>query len=323
MLKQALKPRWIGLLLVALALVSGFVMLSMWQLNSSTLGRVNADPAKDRVRPYTEVLKANEPLIQTQVDTVVEAEGTYVQGSSYLIENRLENGAHGYWIVSEFVPKDAQKVSIDGKQTQRAIAVARAWSRTTEIPQEPQGTVKIAGRVVSNEPAVASQSRHDEDAANPRTLASTSTAQLTNLWERPLYSSILTVAAEVPASQSLPVTAEKTIDESSTIIGQNQDLTPVRVAQVEDHDINWLNIFYSLEWLVFAGFALYLWWRMLKDSLDKESDPAQYFEYTGEYFIDEETGRAYYFDPADQQYYFFDTVPDMPSSTTTSRPTAQ
>ncbi len=322
MLKQALKPRWIGLLLVALALASGFVLLSMWQLNSSTLGRVNADPAKDRVRPYTEVMKANEPLMQTQVDTVVEAEGSYIQGSSYLVENRLENGERGFWVVSEFVPDDAQKVTVAGKETTRAIAVARAWSRTSDIPEEPEGTVKIAGRVVSNEAAVPSQARHDEDAAAPRTLASTNTAHLTNLWERPLYSSILTVAAEVPAGKSLPTTADSTIDENSTIIGQNQDLVPVRAAQVEDHDINWLNIFYSLEWLVFAGFALYLWGRMLKDSLEKEHDPAQYFEYTGEYFIDEETGRAYYWDPADQQYYFFDEVPDAPSPTTSSRTNA-
>ena len=29
--------------------------------------------------------------------------------------------------------------------------------------------------------------------------------------------------------------------------------------------INWLNLFYAAEWVVFAGFALFIWWRLVKD----------------------------------------------------------
>ena len=34
----------------------------------------------------------------------------------------------------------------------------------------------------------------------------------------------------------------------------------------------WLNIFYALEWIVFAGFAVYFWWRLVRDALERERE---------------------------------------------------
>ena len=36
--------------------------------------------------------------------------------------------------------------------------------------------------------------------------------------------------------------------------------------------LNWLNLFYALEWALFAGFAIYLWYRLVKDEVEKEND---------------------------------------------------
>lgn len=305
MIKQAFTLRWLGFLALILMLVTGFVMLSAWQLNASFSGRVTADPAKDKVRHYSQVLEANAPLTASKADTVVEARGRYVPGSSYLVAHHFDGNEQGYWVVSQFVPNDGQKVELKSGEQTRSIALARAWVPKAEnLPPEPQGTVTVAGRVVGNEAPVYSKKTEGE-----RVLGSAASAYLSNLWDAPLYSAILTVAAEVPQGQELPLTAEQTIAENATIIGGSEDIRPVRPHQVENTSFNWLNIFYSLEWIVFAGFALYLWWRMLKDSVHKAEDPAQYFEYEGEYFLDEESGRYYYWDPADQQYYFFDEVP--------------
>ena len=38
----------------------------------------------------------------------------------------------------------------------------------------------------------------------------------------------------------------------------------------EGSDVNWLNIFYAIEWAVFAGFAFYLWYRLARDAWEKE-----------------------------------------------------
>ncbi len=76
MWKLAFTPRWLGGLLLALVFVTGFVALSSWQFNASTSQQVHSDPAKDRVRPYTEILQAHQPMTNLTVDTVVQAKGS-------------------------------------------------------------------------------------------------------------------------------------------------------------------------------------------------------------------------------------------------------
>ncbi len=41
-------------------------------------------------------------------------------------------------------------------------------------------------------------------------------------------------------------------------------------APAEGSNVNWLNIFYALEWAVFAGFAFYLWYRLARDAWERE-----------------------------------------------------
>ena len=36
--------------------------------------------------------------------------------------------------------------------------------------------------------------------------------------------------------------------------------------------LNWLNLFYALEWVLFAGFAVFLWWRLVKDAWEREQE---------------------------------------------------
>jgi cyanate permease len=33
-----------------------------------------------------------------------------------------------------------------------------------------------------------------------------------------------------------------------------------------------LNIFYAIEWAVFAVFAFYIWWRMVRDAYEREQE---------------------------------------------------
>ena len=41
-------------------------------------------------------------------------------------------------------------------------------------------------------------------------------------------------------------------------------------APAEGSPVNWLNIFYAIEWAVFAGFAFYLWYRLARDAWERE-----------------------------------------------------
>jgi cytochrome oxidase assembly protein ShyY1 len=37
-----------------------------------------------------------------------------------------------------------------------------------------------------------------------------------------------------------------------------------------DSQVNWLSAFYAIEWSVFAGFAVFMWWRLLADAYKKQ-----------------------------------------------------
>ena len=40
-------------------------------------------------------------------------------------------------------------------------------------------------------------------------------------------------------------------------------------------ELNWLNIFYAIEWVVFAGFAVFLWYRLVRDAVEREREEAE------------------------------------------------
>ncbi|GAP57528.1 hypothetical protein AHiyo1_03960 [Arthrobacter sp. Hiyo1] len=91
-----------------------------------------------------------------------------------------------------------------------------------------------------------------------------SVAELINTWDVSSYPGFVAATSEVSAGKTLELPAQ---------------LKPLNIpAQPPNQQINWLNLFYSVEWVVFAGFALYIWWRMVADDYrrtleDDEEEP--------------------------------------------------
>ena len=56
-------------------------------------------------------------------------------------------------------------------------------------------------------------------------------------------------------------------DASAALVDGAEPIVSAR--PVVDAQLNWLNVFYSVEWVVFAGFALFIWWRMVKDDYQR------------------------------------------------------
>ena len=44
------------------------------------------------------------------------------------------------------------------------------------------------------------------------------------------------------------------------------------VFQNREAIFNWLNIFYGFEWVVFAGFAIFMWWRLVADDYRRQQE---------------------------------------------------
>jgi hypothetical protein len=89
-----------------------------------------------------------------------------------------------------------------------------------------------------------------------------STAELVNLWQTSSY----------PAF----IVANSVIAHGTDVGAGTGELKKITVtAQPDGTQINWLNIFYSIEWVVFAGFAVFLWWRLVGDDYRRQQEAEQ------------------------------------------------
>lgn len=302
MLTTALRPRSLVFLAVSLIISALFVALSMWQLNASGESRTVADPAKDRIQTLDGTLAPGEAMTAEQADHLVSTTGEYAAGSTVVVPGRLQDGVKGFWVVSELVIRDSAG-RWDAADGPLSVAVARGWvASAAEAPAAPSGEIRVAGRLLPTEAP-------REDQGLPRgQLPTLSAAQLTNVWDAPLYSGYVAAFAEVPAARELPVTRQGALDPGAAVLSPGLGELQIE-QQPTDTSLNALNLFYAVEWVIFAGFAVFLWWRFVRDEYLRERNPERYFYFEGDYFWDEDARSFYYWDARDQCYYYFDDQP--------------
>ncbi|WP_307381242.1 SURF1 family protein [Microbacterium sp. W4I20] len=238
-----LRGRWIGMLLLCLVVAGVFAWLGQWQLERA----IETDPpepgATEQVQPLTDVVAPGEYLPEPLVGQRVETSGTWVAGDFVVVSSRFNDDVEGYWVTGQL--RVADRTSI-------AVAIGWAPDRETadaavaELDAQADGAeVVISGRIISDEgPGVPPRSE-------PERLDRMSTAALLSRWHdtekldvyRPYLASIAATAGLADISSPAP-------DEQSPV--------------------NWLNIFYAVEWAIFAGFAFYLWYRLAKDAWERE-----------------------------------------------------
>lgn len=245
-----LRPQWIGLLLLCLVVAGVFAWLGQWQLGRA----IDTDPPPpgltEEVRPLADVVAPGEYLPEPIVGQRVTAEGSWIPGDFIVVESRFNDGVEGYWVTGQLrLAEPAEPTS---------IAVAVGWAPTLEEAQDAAAlldgeasassgeTVTVTGRLISDEGPVPPR-----PGADPQTLTRMSPAALLGRWhdvaELDVYRPYL-ASEEAPASL---------VDISSP-------------APDEGSGVNWLNIFYAVEWAIFAGFAFYLWYRLARDAWERE-----------------------------------------------------
>lgn len=257
MLRTALKPVWLLSLLLALVVATVFVLLSRWQFQAA---ETNAPPPRSQTEnavPLTSHLRPGEPLTAAAADQVVTARGEFLPGTDVLVGPRLSEGREGWWTVTAFRVADAP-----GAQT---IPVVRGWSAAADVVDPaPAGEVTVAGRLL---PPDGPLPRSDDagDTAGRPAYATLSPGQLVNVWDVPSYAAY--------------VAAFAVTDAAGAEVGARAaegGLEPVWVApQPEEAQVIWLNVFYGVEWVLFAGFALFLWWRFVRDDHQRELREAE------------------------------------------------
>ena len=253
MIKTMLRPRWLLALLLALAIAAAFALLGRWQLERAIASGEVVERSTETVQPLPDTVSPDGPPRESATGQLVAVDGSFVPGDDVLISERLNEGERGFWVVSRFATVATASVPVS------TIAVARGWAATeaearaaiAELSAQTAGLQQtVTGRFVPSEaPAVP-----DED-ADPRTQTTVSTAALINQWadftDQSVYAGYI---VDTDAAANLTV-----ID------------SPVPSS---DAAVNWLNIFYALEWAVFAGFAVFLWYRLVRDDWERREEQA-------------------------------------------------
>ncbi|MFX1820148.1 SURF1 family protein [Pseudarthrobacter sp. CC4] len=254
MWKTALKPRWIAGFVFAIAISGVFVLLSQWQFGRSTRPEIPANPATEQVQPLTETLQPGEFFHGTDADQMVSAEGSYDPAKQLLVPGRLHDGRPGYWVVTAFAVSGAPTLSGVAASPQTWIPVARGWvADRAAAPAPPSGILQLTGRLLPSEAPVPGT------APQPGEATAVSVAELINYWEVSSYPGFVAATAEITGGEDVSPAA---------VPGE---LLPLNIGpQPPAQQINWLNLFYSLEWVVFAGFALFIWWRLVKDDYHRD-----------------------------------------------------
>ncbi|MCP2047575.1 UNVERIFIED_ORG: cytochrome oxidase assembly protein ShyY1 [Paenarthrobacter nicotinovorans] len=267
MLKTALKPRWIAGLVFALVLSGVFVLLSQWQLSRSTQHESPAASTTEVVKPLVDVLQPGHFFPGSVSDQMVTATGSYDPGKQVLVEGRLYNNQKGFWIVAAFAVQDAPTLKGVAASPQMWIPVARGWvADAAQAGPPPSGTLTLTGRLIPSEAPVPNVD------AGPGRASAVSTAELINSWEVSSYPGFIAATSEVAGGVTLPLGADV----------KALNIPPQPPAE----QINWLNLFYAVEWVVFAGFSVFIWWRLVRDDYRRDLEEDEDDDYDDEFADD-------------------------------------
>lgn len=255
MLRMMLRPRWVLALLAALGIAAGFAILAQWQVSRAVEEARVVERPTEQVRPFAEVVEPDAPTEQAATGQRVSVRGTVVAGDTVLVQGRVNDGETGWWVVAHLEVTDAAPGGLpvalgwtpDEQTARDALAEVDAAARSGD-------EVEVVGRFLPSEAPI-----RPEDGEDPQVMRTVAVAHLINVWadydERPVYFGYVT-AGEPPA-------------------GLEAISSPPPEQQAE---LNWLNVFYAIEWIVFGGFAVYLWYRLVKDAVERERDEAELAE---------------------------------------------
>lgn len=245
MIRVALRPQWIAFLLLVMVVASVFAWLGQWQVSRAIEDAKPVDAETETVIPLTQLTEAATATPEKAGGHMTEVEGHFVPDGYTLLTGRLNQGTAGYWVVGRFVlTENTNSVPIAvgwAEKESDALAVAR------ELSQQEVEPVTVIGRFMPTEGPELPDTNGD-----PFSEKTLSVASLVNLW--PEFS------GKVYAGYIVADNAPAGLEKIDSIPPMNQG------------EINWLNIFYAIEWVVFAGFAFYIWWRMVRDVYERERD---------------------------------------------------
>lgn len=227
----------------AVLAVVAAVLLGNWQLGAWQLHRedraaelVDVDPV-----PLADVLGPDDPFPGDGVGRPVTLSGRWLPDSSVLVSGRENDGEEGYWTVVPLLVCGASGAACGDAA---AIPVVVGWSATAAAaPRPPSGTSDVVGWLQPGESS-------DEPDPHPGddVLPALRIADLLQRVDVDLYGGY--VVLETPAA----------------VRGAAEPVTPASLPKPPTSE-GLRNFLYGVEWWLFGGFAVFLWWRWSRDEI--------------------------------------------------------
>ncbi|WP_050493516.1 SURF1 family protein [Streptomyces sp. NRRL B-1381] len=251
MYRFLLTPRWWGINLFVVLAIPFCVFMGTWQLGrfedrvqSHEQAEKQPDPSTRAAKPLDELL----PVDKVTSGRPAVATGTYAD--QFLVPGRELDDRQGFYVLN-MLRTDSGK----------ALPVVRGWlpgsASDAKVPAAPQGEVTVTGDLQASENA-RSKGVDVRGGLPGGQLGMISAATLVNLVPYDVYDAWVTLPKPEAG-------------------GTGGAMKPVPAAAPEGSGLDlkaFQNLGYTGEWFVFAGFVLFMWFRLVRREAEAARDVA-------------------------------------------------
>jgi cytochrome oxidase assembly protein ShyY1 len=256
-----LTPRWWGINLFAVLAIPVCLFMGSWQL-SRFEARVDSHEAH---RKAASGVERAEPaplsrLLPVDAETSgrpAEATGRFDTRHPLLVPDRTLDGRQGFYVLSLLRTTGAGGGAGESGQG-KGLPVVRGWrpgkADPDRVPDPPRGEVEVTGALQASE-SQGGPGVHAAGALPEGQLGMISAASLVNVVPYDVHDAWITVQ-EPPAGSGL---------------------RPVPPVQPDNTGLDmkaFQNLGYTAEWFVFAGFVLFMWFRLFRRDVELAKDAA-------------------------------------------------
>ncbi|NBE56063.1 SURF1 family protein [Streptomyces boluensis] len=245
MYRFLLTPRWWGINLFLVLAIPFCVFMGSWQLgrfedrveNHQAAEKHTAEAGKGPARPLAELL----PVDKETSGERATATGRWER--QLLVPERELDGKQGFYVLG--------LLKTDGGKT---LPVVRGWLPGTaakgKAPEVPSGEVTVTGALQASENS-GTDGVHKAGGLPDGQLGMISAASLVNLVPYEVYDAWVTVDRATDGMAVVPPSAPQ---------GSGLDLKAFQ------------NLGYTGEWFIFAGFVLFMWFRLFRREVEFAKD---------------------------------------------------
>ncbi|NDZ79122.1 SURF1 family protein [Streptomyces sp. SID10853] len=233
MYRFLLTPRWLGITVFALLAIPFCIFMGSWQLSrfedrvaTHRTDEHRPDPARQASAPLDSLLPVNLDTSGRQAS----ATGKY--GRQFLVPDRVVDGKEGSYVLT--------LLRTDGG---KALPVVRGWlPHGAKAPAPPKGAVEVTGSLQASENS-GTDGAYTGGGLPADQIGIISAASLVNVVPYPVYDAWITLPQASAGLKAVPAAAPP---------NSGLDLKSFQ------------NLGYTGEWFVFAGFVVFMWFRLAR-----------------------------------------------------------